>query len=80
MVVEVSRGHISVKLMGRVVTVQGEMFFPGGDKIGFVVYSDAIKTWDSPNQDIEITSSEKKLILEEIKCEFSSGGHTIEVE
>lgn len=45
MILDVSRGHIKVKIIDRVVTVQGEMFFPGNDKLGFVVYSDTIKFW-----------------------------------
>ncbi|QDH58668.1 Imm74 family immunity protein [Pandoraea pnomenusa] len=80
MVVDVSRGHILVKLMDRNVTVHGEMFFPGGDKLGFVIYSDTIKFWDPPNQNMIVTPEEKQMIIDDIRADFMSGGHTLEVE
>lgn len=80
MVIDVSRGHILVKLMDRTVTVRGEMFFPGGDKLGFVIYSDTIISWDPPNQDLTITPTERELIIDDIRRDFASGGHTLDVE
>ncbi|WP_406868198.1 Imm74 family immunity protein [Paraburkholderia fungorum] len=80
MILDVSRGHIKVKIMNRVATVQGEMFFPGNDKLGFVVYSDTIKFWDAPDQAVAISPTEKQLILDDIKADFASGGHTLDVE
>ena len=80
MILDVSRGHIKVKIMGRIATVQGEMYFPGNDKLGFVVYSDSIKLWDPPDQTLPISSAEKQLIVDDIRAEFISGGHTLEVE
>ena len=80
MILEVSRGHIKVKIMDRIATVQGEMFFPGNDKLGFVVYSDMIKFWDSPDQAVAISPTEKQLILDDIKADFDSGGHTLDIE
>lgn len=80
MILEVSRGHIKVKIMDRIATVQGEMFFPGNDKLGFVVYSDTIKFWDSPDQAVAISLTEKQLILDDIKADFDSGGHTLDIE
>ncbi|MHA6897176.1 Imm74 family immunity protein [Ralstonia pseudosolanacearum] len=80
MILDVSRGQIKVKIIDRVVTVQGEMFFPGNDKLGFVVYSDTIKFWDPPDQALPISPAEKQLILEDIRADFAKGGHTLEVE
>ncbi|WP_180727632.1 Imm74 family immunity protein [Paraburkholderia largidicola] len=80
MILDVSRGHIRVKIGNRVVTVQGEMFFPGNDKLGFVVFSDSIKFWDPPDQTSPVLSSEKNLILDDIRADFDRGGHTLEIE
>lgn len=80
MILTISRGHIKVSLLDRDVTVQGEMFFPGDDKIGFVVYSDTIKCWDPPLQAVGITEGEKQLILEDIEHEFEKGGHELDIE
>jgi len=80
MILDVSRGHIKVKIIDRVVTVLGEMFFPGNDKLGFVVYSDSIKFWDPPDQSSPISPVEKQLILDDIRADFTKGGHTLEIE
>ena len=80
MILDVSRGSIKVKLLERVATVGGEMFFPGNDKLGFVVYSDTIRFWDPPDQVVPISPAEKQLILDDIQADFSKGGHTLEIE
>ncbi|SEA67766.1 Imm74 family immunity protein [Paraburkholderia sartisoli] len=80
MILEVSRGHIKVKILDRVATVGGEMFFPGNDKLGFVVYSDTISFWSPPDQAIPISPTEKQLILDDIKADFAKGGHTLDIE
>ncbi|KEA04227.1 hypothetical protein A6U85_16665 [Agrobacterium sp. 13-626] len=80
MIFDVSRGHIKVKILDRVATVQGEMFFPGNNKMGFAVFSDTIKFWDPPDQAVLISGAEKQAILDDIRAEFAKGGHTLEVE
>lgn len=79
MILDVSRGHIKVKILDRVATVGGEMFFPGNDKLGFVVYSDTIRFWDPPDQAIPILATEKQLILDDIQADFTKGDHTLEL-
>lgn len=80
MVIEVTRGHIKVKIGERTATLQGEMFFPGNDKVGFVLYTNSIKSWDSPNQDESITPAEGQTIIADIQNDFARGGHTLEIE
>ncbi|OIQ89980.1 hypothetical protein GALL_281180 [mine drainage metagenome] len=55
------------------------MFFPGNDKLGFVVYSDTIRFWDPPDQAIPILATEKQLILDDIQADFTKGDHTLEL-
>lgn len=80
MILNVSRGHIKVKIADRIATVEGEMFFPGKDKLGFVVYADSINFWDPPDEAIQVSIAEKQLILDDIKADFAKGGHTLEIE
>jgi hypothetical protein len=80
MILDVSRGHIKVKILGRIATVGGEMFFPGNDKLRFVVYSDTINFWDPPDQAVRISPAERQLILDDIKADFAKGGHTLDIE
>ena len=80
MILNVSRGHIKLKIADRIVTVEGEMFFPGNDKLGFVVYADSINFWGPPDKAVQVSMAEKKLILDDIKAEFAKGGHTLEIE
>lgn len=80
MILDITRGHIKVKIGGKTVTLQGEMFFPGNDKMGFVLYRNSIKNWDEPNQDLPITPDEVDAIMDDIRNDFAKGGHTFEVE
>ncbi|QVQ28274.1 Imm74 family immunity protein [Achromobacter deleyi] len=80
MILEVSRGHIQVKIGDRTATVQGEMFFPGNDKIGFVLWRESLKFWNAPNKNQIMTSHGVDLVIADIQADFSKGGHTLEVE
>ncbi|GAB2590257.1 hypothetical protein ISP15_17815 [Dyella jejuensis] len=80
MVKDVTRSHIKVELDGKTATVPGEMFFPSNGKLGFVVFLNGIKCWDSPHQNDVITKDEVSSILEDIRSNFAKGGHVLEVE
>lgn len=80
MILEVSRGHIQVKVGDRTATAQGEMFFPGNEKMGFVLYKGSLKFWDAPNQNQSMTVDDVKVVVADIQADFSKGGHTLEVE
>ncbi|WP_415765242.1 Imm74 family immunity protein [Pseudomonas sp. ZB1P45] len=74
MILEVSRGNIRVKIGGRVATAQGEMFFPGNDKIGFVLYRGSLKFWDAPDQNQIMTVDDVDMVVADIQADFSKGG------
>ena len=80
MIVNITRGHIKIEINNRVAIVQGEMFFPEDNKLGFVVYSDTIRFWEKPHESIPISNTEKQLILNDIAADFSKEGHTLEIE
>jgi Immunity protein 74 len=79
-IIEVTRGHLKFGFQNKLATVQGEMFFPENGKMGFVVYSDTIKKWDSPSDSVEISAEERIEILQMLKREFASGGNILEIE
>jgi Immunity protein 74 len=56
------------------------MFFSKNEKIGFVVYSDRIRSWDAPEDNAVISDAEREYILCHIREEFKKGGHSLEVE
>ncbi|WP_445178659.1 Imm74 family immunity protein [Pseudomonas sp. McL0111] len=80
MILEVSRGHVQVKIGDRTATVQGEMFFPGNDKIGFLLCRGSLRFWNAPNQNQIMTVADIDIIIADIRADFSQGGHTLEVE
>lgn len=80
MILEVSRGHIKVEIRGREITVPGEMFFPPNDKMGFAIFKNEIKSWDSPNDSDMLTDEEIDEVIKDIQGDFAKGGHTLEIE
>jgi len=80
MILDVSRGHIIVEIRGREITVPGEMFFPPNDKMGFAIFKNEIKAWDSPNDHDALTDDDVEEVIKDIQQEFTQGGHTLEIE
>lgn len=80
MILDVSRGNIKAQIENKIITIQGEMFFPGGDKMGFVLYTNTMTSWDKPNHDEMLTSEDKDKIISDIRADFSKGGHILEIE
>lgn len=80
MILEISRGHVKVKIGDRAATLQGEMFFPGDDKIGFVLYKRDIKFWDTPDHNQAMTPGEIEMVIADIQADLSKGGHILEID
>lgn len=80
MKLEISRGFIKVLVGSRSVTIQGEMFFPGDAKIGFLLYKESLKYWDDPYASEVVSEDRVADIINFIGSEFLSGGHTLEIE
>lgn len=82
MILEVSRGHIQVKIgdrtataQGETATAQGEMFFPGNDKMGFVLYRRSLKFWNAPNENQIMTVDDVDMVVADIQADFYKGGY-----
>ena len=80
MILNIDRGHIWVRLEEKTAKVQGEMFFPGGDKMGFVIYADTLDYWEPKEQRQKISKDDVNRMIEDIKADFSKGGHVLEIE
>lgn len=79
MILDVSKGHIKVKLGEKIAIVLGEMFFPENGKMGFVIYKSMIKFWDFPEGEI-ISNHDIEAIINDIKIDFEKGGNVLDVE
>jgi hypothetical protein len=80
MILNIDRGHILVRLFEKTAKVQGEMFFPGENKMGFVVYADTIDYWEPKEQLQKISQDDIARIIEDIRADFAKGGHILEIE
>jgi len=79
MILGVNRGSIKVSLDGKEVIVPGEMFFPANGKIGFVLSLNDLKHWAYPHQDVELTCEDVMRIIADIRLDFETGGHVLEI-
>lgn len=79
-VLEVTRGHITIRNGARSARLLGEMVFLENHKIQFYLYADSIKNWAPPHENEVITRDEAVEIVAGITANFVSGGHQLEVE
>lgn len=79
MILKINRGAIIACLHNKTITIAGEMFFPPNHKIGFLLYSTSLKQWDYPHYEIALTADDIAEIIADIRLDFESGGHTLEV-
>lgn len=68
-VIEATRGHVTVQIGSKVVTVWGEMLGKSPGLPDYQIYGDYIKAWDKPDDDEQITPDEKQEILTEV-CDY----------
>jgi hypothetical protein len=80
MILKIDRGHIEVEIGDRIAIVQGEMFFPGNEKMGFVLYLDTIDFWEPKIDQQAISKEDADAIISDIQADFAKGGHTLEIE
>ncbi len=79
MILEVSRGHIKVGLGGKVFLVPGEMLFPSGGKMGFVIYKNGINLIE-PAGSGKVQAEDTEEVIRDIRQDFEKGGHTLIIE
>lgn len=79
--VEISRGHLSVRDGARAVTIYGEALLRGHGSPDFVLYQNSIGDWDAPSEseNENVSSDEKDQILRYLQEEFSRRSMVLEI-
>lgn len=80
MILNITRGHIEVKIGDKVAIIPGEMFRAKNGKTGFGVYLDQIDYWEPKESKQRITRTETQAIIDDIQAEFNKNDFTLEVD
>ena len=78
--VEITHGHLGVKIGGKSITIYGEAFLRGYGSPDFVLYQNSIEKWDVPDDKENLTLIEKKQLFQFLKEEFSRRKMCLEIE
>jgi hypothetical protein len=78
--VEITHGHLRVKIGGKSITIYGEAFLRGYGSPDFVLYQNSIEKWDAPDDKENLTLIEKKQLVQFLKEEFSRRKMCLEIE
>ncbi|WP_394825748.1 Imm74 family immunity protein [Pendulispora albinea] len=77
---EWTRGHITVGIGDRRLTIQGEGHLNVPGSPGFLILAGSIRAWDPPHENDPLDVAQKKEILEALLRELDAGGHHYTVE
>jgi hypothetical protein len=80
MILEMTRGHIKLKVGDRTVTIYGEALLPSPGEPDFVCGRASIKTWDPPHEKDALTEGARKQIIEMVRSELAKRKMTLEVD
>lgn len=80
LIVNLTRGHIVLKVDEKTVIIYGEGLLRGFHSPDFVVFANSIKHWDAPHDRDEISIEEKREILDFLTEEFARRNMRIEIE
>jgi len=78
--VEITHGHLRVKIGGKSITIYGEGFLREYGSPDFVLYQNSIENWDAPDDKGNLTLIEKKQLFQFLKEEFSRRKMCLEIE
>ena len=78
--VEITRGHLWVKVEGKSITIYGEAFLRGYGSPDFVLYQNSIEKWNAPDDKENLTIIEKEQLIQFLKEEFSRRKMLLEIE
>lgn len=80
MILEMTRGHIKLKVGEKTVTIYGEAMLPAPGEPDFVCSRNAIKAWDPPDDEEPIDEGMCQKILALIREELAKKKMTLEVD
>jgi hypothetical protein len=79
-ILDITRGHIQIRMGDRIAEIPGEMFIAANGKMGFGIYLDQIKYWEPQTEKQPISGADITAILDDIRAEFIKSGFTLEVD
>jgi hypothetical protein len=79
-ILELTRGHIKIRVGERTATLLGEMLVRGPGIPDFVAYSDTLEHWDPPNEQVMCTPLDRGEILSALRLAAEHKGLTVEIE
>jgi hypothetical protein len=78
--VEITRGHLRVKVGRKSITIYGEACLRGRGSPDFVLYQNTIEKWNAPDDKENLTIIEKEQLIQFLKGEFSRRKMLLEIE
>lgn len=78
--VEITRGHLRVKVGRKSITIYGEAFLRGYGSPDFVLYQNSVEKWDAPDDKENLNLIEKKQLVQFLREEFSRRKMFLEIE
>ena len=79
-IVEWTRGHITVEVGDRKLTIQGEGHLDAPGSPGFLILAGSIRGWDPPHDNEPLDVTRKKEILDAVLRELDALGNRYTVE
>lgn len=79
-IVNMTRGSIEFKLGERVAMIDGELLAPENERQHFVVYAASLKRWLAPHDAEQMTTDDKRAILDSIRTEMSPDKVHVEID
>ena len=80
MIREITSGSVVVEYGPMTLTIDVEMLVGGKGRPDFVLYSDSIRHWDPPNENVPLDKELKEIILRTVLAEMHDAGHVVEVD
>lgn len=80
MIIEITRGHICLKVDNKTIRIAGEGLLSKKGQPNYIVYLNSIKKWDPPFDNEIIDEKTKEKIIEKIKVETKEKGLIVEFE
>ncbi len=78
-IVDLSRGHITLRLGERTATIEGELLVKAAGIPDFVAYSNTLKRWDPPDSGVVMTEAERAAFLAALVRAGEDRGLEIEI-
>ncbi len=80
MILSTSRSNIKFEFDGKIINIECEAYLPGYGSPDFVIYSNSIRNWESPDENEEINDDQRKQILEALQFELAQKNISSEIE